>query len=94
MVRSELIAALVADGLDPSIAEASVKSLFEAIAAHLEKGGRVEVRGFGSFSPRTYAERPRIHPGTRETVGASPARRIHFKPGRPLAAMLARTGIK
>ena len=41
MVKSELVAALVADGLDPTTARASIDSFGETIARHLEIGGDV-----------------------------------------------------
>jgi integration host factor subunit beta len=52
MDRPELITRLAA--LNPQLktkdAELAVKVMLDALCGNLEKGGRVEIRGFGSFS--------------------------------------------
>ena len=54
MIRSELIDKLV--GKNPGLAardiEAIVDCFFEEVVAQLAHGGRVELRGFGTFSTR------------------------------------------
>jgi integration host factor subunit beta len=50
----------------------------------LSKGGRVEVRGFGSFCLHYQARRNAHNPKTGEKVIAPPRYRVHFKPGKEL----------
>lgn len=51
MTRSDLIAALAArfPKLMAKDAEVAVKEILEALGHSLARGGRVEIRGFGSF---------------------------------------------
>ena len=53
MIRSELIDTLVAKnpGLASRDIEAIVDCFFEEVVAQLAHGGRVELRGFGTFPP-------------------------------------------
>ncbi|UVO49478.1 HU family DNA-binding protein [Sphingomonas sp. SUN019] len=73
----------------PTVADDMVKCLFSTMVAHFEKGGRVELRKFGSFSVRSYRGRNARNPATGEFVTVSPKCRVHFKPSRQLTASLA-----
>ncbi len=59
MIKSELITALFKNQTYLNIhdVELVVKCLIESMTNELAAGGRVEVRGFGSFSLRHHAAR-------------------------------------
>lgn len=85
MTRSELIESLAARHQLPlRDVELSVKTLIEQMSATLAQGGRIEVRGFGSFSVRYRPPRVGRNPRTGETVGLSGKFAPHFKPGKAL----------
>ena len=86
MIRSELLQALSADNPDlrPEEVEQVVDIFFEEIAQRLAEGGRVELRGFGTFSTRERDARVGRNPRTGETVDV-PAKRVpYFKPGKEM----------
>lgn len=86
MTKSELIENLVS--LNPTLpvksVEDGVKEILEQIMLSLENGGRVEVRGFGSFS--LHYRQPRIgrNPKTGESVKLDAKYVPHFKAGKDL----------
>jgi integration host factor subunit beta len=83
MTRSKLIS-LLADKhpqLTASDVVLVVKAVIDSIGNHLIKGGRVEIRRFGSFSARTRPPRLGRDPRTGETVQVPEKRVPHFKPG-------------
>lgn len=90
MLRSDLATriALLNPGLPADIANDLVKAFFETMAATLEEHGRIELRGFATFSiarPITGATR---NPATgRPTVGNHRCR-IRFKTSRTLSDAL------
>ena len=64
--------------------ELAVKMMLEEMAACLAGGGRIEIRGFGSFSLRFHPARVGRNPRTGTPVSL-PARYTHyFKPGQKL----------
>ena len=90
MIRSELLQAISADnpGLRPEEVEEVVSIFFEEISARLAEGGRVELRGFGTFSTRAREARSGRNPRTGEAVEV-PAKRVpYFKPGKEMRERL------
>ena len=64
--------------------ETAVKSILEHMAEHLATSGRIEIRGFGSFSLHYRPERVGRNPKTGAGVSL-PAKYVpHFKPGKEL----------
>ena len=68
--------------------EEIVETIFDSIVGSLQKGEKIEIRGFGSF--RTRQRQPRVgrnpKTGTRVEV---PSKRIHyFKPSKELRDMV------
>ena len=64
--------------------ELAVKAMLEHMTACLAAGGRIEVRGFGSFSLRFRRGRVGRNPRTAAPV-ALPSKYVpHFKPGKAL----------
>lgn len=86
MTRSELIEklALIHPDLTAQDIELAVRSIFDRMAGTLAQGGRVEIRGFGSFS---LSYRP-VRNGRNPKTGASvlvPAKYVPcFKSGKEL----------
>ena len=64
--------------------ELAVKVILEQMTSALSSGGRIEIRGFGSFSLRYRAPRLGRNPKTGESVGLASKYVPHFKPGRIL----------
>ncbi len=90
MIRSELVAALGQDHPDLSTAEVEriVACFFDAIIEQLSTGGRVELRGFGTFSTRARDGRTGRNPRTGDPVDVQAKRVPYFKPGKEMRARL------
>ena len=90
MIKSELIAALA--GENPHLTQRDVERLvdviFEAMIRALERGGRVELRGFGAFSVRSREARPGRNPRTGAAVHVRAKHVPFFKSGKELRARL------
>ena len=92
MTKSELIQRIAqtqSDLVERDVASA-VNMMLEHMAAFLAGGGRIEIRGFGSFSVRF--RRPRVGRNPRTGTSVSlPARYApYFKPGKHLRERLNR----
>ena len=89
MTKAQLIdeVARAAD-LSRKQSEQIIDIFFQSIVSALEKGEKIELRGFGSFRIRHRNARQGRNPKTGEAV-AVPAKRIpYFKPGRELRELL------
>lgn len=86
MLRSELIRRLKErhPQMKPAEIEAAVEVVFDGIAAALESGDRVELRGFGAFSVRAREARTGRNPRTGDSVDVQAKRVPFFKPGKEL----------
>jgi len=92
MIKSELIQKIAdenphlfnREALSNSDAERIVSTFFEQIAATLASGGRVELRGFGSFSVRHRDARIGRNPRSGERVQVTPKTVPFFKTGKGL----------
>jgi integration host factor subunit beta len=60
-------------------AEVCVNTLFNSIADTLSKGGRVEIRGFGSFKVKEYEPYSGRNPKTGESILVSRKKLPYFK---------------
>ena len=87
MTKSELIIALTKKQSHLSVhdVERAIKCLVESMTNELATGGRVEVRGFGSFSLRYHSPRMGRNPRTGEAVALQQKHSVHFKPGLDLS---------
>lgn len=90
MIRSELVQQLVADNPDMTIKdiESIVATFFDEVTAQLAANGRVELRGFGTFSTRARDARTGRNPRTGESVDVNAKRVPYFKPGKEIRARL------
>ena len=90
MIRSELVQKLCDDHPDLTAKEIErvVSAFFESIIGQLQKGGRVELRGFGAFSTLERDARKGRNPRTGDTVDVSAKRVPYFKPGKEMRERL------
>ncbi|GAB3682680.1 integration host factor subunit beta [Salinisphaera aquimarina] len=86
MTKSELIERLVQRQAHMSHrdVELAVKLLLDDVIGELAEGGRVEIRGFGSFSVHHRPARRGRNPKTGESVDIPRKFVPHFKPGKEL----------
>ncbi|TXT25634.1 MAG: integration host factor subunit beta [Gallionellaceae bacterium] len=86
MTRSDLIAKLAEryPQLLARDAELAVKVILDTLSGNLARGGRIEIRGFGSFSLNYRPPRIGRNPKSGEKVQV-PAKHVpHFKAGKEL----------
>jgi len=89
MNRKELIAALAnKTGITKSNADQNVMALIGIISDTLEKGGKINLKGFGIFAVRERSARIGRNPKTGETLALKATRVPAFKPGTKLKASL------
>ena len=62
----------------------SINSIIEQMSTTLSKGGRIEIRGFGSFCLHYRPPRKAHNPKTGEKLITQPKYAVHFKPGKEL----------
>jgi integration host factor subunit beta len=82
MNTRELIEAFAKEiGITFKDAKVCVNTLFNSMADTLAKGGRVEIRGFGSFKVKEYEPYPGRNPKTGESIQVRGKKLPHFKLG-------------
>ena len=86
MVKSELIQAISIkqQSLLLRDVELSVNHVLDCMATVLSNGGRIEIRGFGSFNLHYRPPRNAHNPKTGEKVATIAKHTPHFKPGKEL----------
>lgn len=86
LTKSELIERIAArqTQLSPRDVELAIKTMIEEMANALADGGRIEIRGFGSFSLHFRAPRVGRNPKTGASVELHGKYVPHFKPGKEL----------
>ena len=89
MNKSELVKAL-ADQANMSLDEATlvVNTFVDSMKDSLLEGGRVEIRGFGSFKVKEYGSYAGRNPRTGEKVAVEPKRLPFFRAGKELKEYL------
>ena len=89
MNKSELVKAL-ADQANISLDEATlvVNTFVDSMKDSLLEGGRVEIRGFGSFKVKEYGSYAGRNPRTGEKVAVDPKRLPFFRAGKELKEYL------
>ena len=90
MIKSELITRMADQNphLTQRDIERIVNVIFEEISAALSAEGRVELRGFGSFSVKRRNARVGRNPRTGEVVSIPEKNVLHFKTGKDLRERL------
>ena len=85
MNKSGLIDALsTKENLTHNNASEIVNMIFDGFTDTLKKGGRIEIRGFGSFSVREYGAYTGKNPKTGKKIDVKPKRLPFFKVGKEL----------
>ena len=86
MTKSELIDRITdkQSQLSSKDVELTVKAILEYMSQMLSDGGRIEIRGFGSFSLHYRVPRIGRNPKTGAPVALSGKYVPHFKPGKEL----------
>ena len=86
VTKSELIERITESQsqLSPKDVELAVKLMVEEMSHALSSGGRIEIRGFGSFSLHYRASRTGRNPKTGSSVKLQGKYVPHFKPGKEL----------
>ena len=86
LTKSELIERVAQrqSQLSQKDVELAVKTMLEEMSQALATGGRIEIRGFGSFSLHYRAPRLGRNPKTGESVDLTGKYVPHFKPGKGL----------
>jgi integration host factor subunit beta len=87
MNKTGLIEALAKkNGLKDKEAADIVNLIFEGFTNTLKEGGRIEIRGFGSFTVREYGAYTGRNPKTGDKTEVGPKRLPYFKVGKELKA--------
>ena len=85
MNKSELISAVSKEeNLTERQATDIVNLIFKGFSDELKKGGRIEIRGFGSFVVRDYESYTGRNPKTGGTIQVAPKKLPFFKVGKEL----------
>lgn len=89
MTKADLVEKVAnAAELTKKDAETLVEIVFESIIDSLNRGEKIELRGFGSFRVRSRGSRVGRNPKTGESVDI-PAKRVpYFKPGKELKELV------
>ncbi len=85
MIKLDIVHQVVSrTGVSKSKAELAVETVFEAMKRALERGERIELRGFGVFNVRPRKTGIGRNPRTGEEVTIPPGKAVRFKPGKEL----------
>jgi integration host factor subunit beta len=85
MNKADLIAALAAkERLNGKEAYTIINMIFDGFTNTLKKAGRIEIRGFGSFSVRKYKSYTGRNPKTGKKIKVGAKRLPFFKVGKEL----------
>jgi integration host factor subunit beta len=85
MNKSELVEALAnSKSLTFKKSEEIVNLIFDSMADTLSSGGRIEIRGFGSFVVKDYKAYTGRNPKTGEVIEVKPKKLPFFKVGKEL----------
>lgn len=86
LIKSQLIAEIgkTLSHLPEKDIALGVNSVIEQMSVTLSNGGRIEIRGFGSFCLHYRPPRKAHNPKTGEKLVTEPKYAVHFKPGKEL----------
>lgn len=90
MTKSSLIEKISekVEGLSKKQVEVIIETIFDSVKEALEKGDKVEIRGFGNFRLRARNARNARNPKTGESVSVPPKKVPFFKVGKELREMV------
>ena len=85
MTKADLVEIVAAEAdMTKKDVEQLVEIIFDSIVGTLNKGEKIELRGFGSFRVRERNARKGRNPKTGEPVDIPAKRVAYFKPGKDL----------
>ena len=85
MTKQQIVNLVAQKGrISKSLAKIIVDMMFQGMTEELASGGRIEIRGFGSFQARRYDGYNARNPRTGADVEVKPKRMPHFKVGKGL----------
>lgn len=88
MIKLDIVNEVVQrSGITKTKAEMAVETVFEAMKRALEKGERIELRGFGVFSVKPRKTGIGRNPKTGAEVSIPPGKAVRFKPGKELQSL-------
>lgn len=89
MNKTELIDAIAAGAeISKTQAKAALETFMESISSTLEKGGKVSLVGFGSWSLSERSAREGRNPQTGKTIKIAAKKVVKFKAGSELEAVV------
>ncbi len=89
MTKADLVEKVAAEAdMTKKDAEQLVEIIFESIVSTLNKGEKIELRGFGSFRVRQRNARKGRNPKTGASVNIPAKRVAYFKPGKDLKEVI------
>ena len=88
MIKLDIVNEVVTKtGITKTRAEQAVETVFESMKKAMERGDRIELRGFGVFSVKPRKTGVGRNPSTGEVVSIPPGKAIRFKPGKELHSL-------
>jgi len=94
MTKSDLVTLLAEkEKLAESMAKRIVDMVFDGFTEELKNGGRIEIRGFGSFMVKNYGGYTGRNPMSGENIPVKPKRMPFFKVGKELREWVEERGI-
>ncbi len=88
MIKYDIVARVVnRTGLSKTKAEMAVETVFETMKKAMERGERIELRGFGVFQIKPHKTGIGRNPRTGKQVPIPPGKAVRFKPGKKLQAL-------
>jgi integration host factor subunit beta len=85
MTKSQLIEKLAQEAKIPKThAETIINGVFDSMVEAMKRGEKIEIRGFGSFSVRSYKPYTGRNPKTNESVHVKPKKLPFFRVGKEL----------
>jgi integration host factor subunit beta len=89
MTKADLVETVAKEAeMTKKDAEQLVEIIFDSIVGTLNKGEKIELRGFGSFRVRERDARKGRNPKTGEAVNIPAKRVAYFKPGKELKELI------
>jgi len=74
-------------GITKTKAELAVETIFDSMKKALERGDRIELRGFGVFNVKPRKTGIGRNPRTGAEVNIPPGKAVRFKPGKELQSL-------
>ena len=85
MIKADIITKVSEDALITKVkAVEAVEAVFEAMKSAMQRGERIELRGFGVFQVKPRKKGIGRNPRTGTEVRIPPGKTIRFKPGKNL----------